>query len=67
MRSYDKTTNDQRHTEGLFFVINDMKKDRIIGNFATGGAVAAMFYLEPSSTMDVDVFVTLKPTPGKQS
>ena len=56
------TTSDIRK---VFSVINDMKKDRIIENYAAGGAVAAMFYLEPSSTMDVDVFVTLKPYPGK--
>ena len=60
MRSYDEN-NQQTSDIRKVFSINNEKKDRIIENYAAGGAVAAMFYLEPSSTMDVDVFVTLKP------
>jgi hypothetical protein len=41
-------------------IINQMKADGIIGKYAIGGAVGATFYLEPSATLDIDVFVSLK-------
>ena len=40
-------------------VINQMQADGVIGRYAIGGAVGATFYLEPSATMDIDVFVAL--------
>jgi hypothetical protein len=39
--------------------INKMQADRIIDRYAIGGAVGATFYLEPVTTLDVDVFVEL--------
>jgi hypothetical protein len=45
-------------------VINAMQKDGIIGKYATGGAVGATYYLEPSATLDIDIFVALKTPPG---
>lgn len=45
-------------------VINQMKSDGIIRDYAIGGAVGATFYLEPAATMDVDIFVPLEPEPG---
>jgi hypothetical protein len=45
--------------------LNQMQADRIIASYAIGGAVAANFYLEPSDTKDVDVFVVLNPPPGQ--
>ena len=44
--------------------INKMKADGIIDRYAIGGAVGAMFYLEPFSTLDVDVFVELHASQG---
>jgi len=44
--------------------INQMQADGVIGNYAIGGAVGATFYLEPSATLDVDIFVTLPVAPG---
>ena len=41
-------------------VINQMQADGVIGRYAIGGAVGATFYLEPSATLDIDVFVSLK-------
>jgi hypothetical protein len=41
-------------------VINQMQADGVIGRYAVGGAVGATFYLEPSATLDIDVFVSLK-------
>ena len=45
-------------------VINQMEADGVIDRYAIGGAVGATFYLEPSATLDIDVFVTLKKAPG---
>ena len=44
-------------------VINQMQANGIIGKYAIGGAVGATFYLEPSATLDIDVFVSLKTAP----
>lgn len=44
--------------------INQMLADGVIDRYAIGGAVGATFYLEPVATLDVDVFVTFKGTPG---
>src|SRR5215470_16014017 len=44
--------------------INQMQADRVIGEYAIGGAVGATFYLEPAATLDVDVFVTLPAVKG---
>ncbi len=45
-------------------VINQMQADGVIGNYAIGGAVGATFYLEPTATFDIDIFVSLKKVPG---
>ena len=46
--------------------INQLQVDGIIFNYAIGGAVGATFYLEPVSTLDVDVFVSFKPETGSR-
>lgn len=45
-------------------VINRMQADGVIGRYAIGGAVGATFYLEPSATLDIDIFVSFKQVPG---
>lgn len=45
-------------------VINRMQSDGVIGKYAIGGAVGATFYLEPSATLDIDVFVSFQNAPG---
>ncbi len=40
-------------------VINRMQSDGVIAKYAIGGAVGATLYLEPSATLDIDVFVIL--------
>ena len=45
-------------------VLNQMRVDRIVEDYAIGGAVGATFYLEPVATLDVDVFVAFKSLPG---
>ncbi|HEV7376221.1 MAG TPA: hypothetical protein VGN95_16000 [Pyrinomonadaceae bacterium] len=44
-------------------VINQMVKDGVIEEYAIGGAVAAIYYLEPFDTADLDIFVQVN-TPG---
>jgi hypothetical protein len=40
-------------------LINQMRADGVIGDYAIGGAVGATFYLAPAATADLDLFVTL--------
>ncbi|MBA2524344.1 MAG: hypothetical protein H0V18_00980 [Pyrinomonadaceae bacterium] len=37
-------------------VLNRMVKDGVIERYAIGGAVAAIFYVEPINTNDLDIF-----------
>lgn len=41
-----------------------MQADGVIGKYAIGGAVGAVLYLEPASTLDIDIFVVLPTPPG---
>ncbi len=43
----------------VFRVLNDMRDDGIVTDYAIGGATAVLFYAEPTRTYDVDVFVRL--------
>lgn len=43
-------------------VLNRMVKDDVIEQYAIGGAVAAIFYIEPINTNDLDVFFHVKPS-----
>lgn len=45
----------------VFRVLNDMRSEGIIEEYALGGAMAALFYAEPTRTYDLDVFVVLPP------
>lgn len=56
------TTSNVRQ---VFTAINKMRQDGVVENYAAGGAVASAFYLEPVNSVDVDIFVTLKPYQGK--
>ena len=44
--------------EKVFAVFNQMEADGVIGRYAIGGAVGAIFWLEPILTKDVDVLRT---------
>jgi hypothetical protein len=48
----------------VIITINHMLSDGIIERYAIGGAVGATFYLEPVSTLDVDIFVSFASSPG---
>lgn len=43
--------------EEVLRTVNQMKNDGVIERYAIGGAVGATFYLEPVSTLDVDIFI----------
>jgi hypothetical protein len=47
-----------------FAVLNQMVRDGAFENYAVAGAIGAMFYVEPFSTQDIDVFVI---TPDSES
>ena len=42
-----------------FSVLNDLKKKGLIHDYAIGGGIAAVFYIEPVLTYDLDVFILL--------
>jgi hypothetical protein len=50
--------------ERIFTILNQMEADGVIGRYAIGGAVGAIFWLEPFTTKDLDVFVALPTTAG---
>ncbi len=45
----------------VFQLLNEMVRDGEMSNYAIGGAIAAVFYVEPFATQDIDVFVMMKP------
>jgi hypothetical protein len=49
----------------VFRILNEMKADGIIEDYAIGGAMAVLFYAEPTRTYDLDVFVLL-PESGQE-
>lgn len=44
--------------------LNELRQQGIIERYAIGGAIAALFYLEPFETHDLDVFVVLPSSAG---
>src|SRR5580658_2344258 len=46
-------------------VVNQLRDEGIISRYAIGGAVGAVFYIEPIQTQDLDIFIYLEPPPGK--
>src|SRR6185503_11987666 len=44
--------------EKVIELLNRMHDEGVIESFAIGGGIAAIYYLEPYSTEDIDVFVS---------
>lgn len=42
--------------------INEMKQEGVVADYAVGGAMALIFWSEPTATFDLDVFVLLEQT-----
>ncbi len=49
----------------VFQVLNTMKLDEVFEDYALGGAMAVLFYAEPTRTYDLDVFVLLQKPEGR--
>jgi hypothetical protein len=45
-------------------VVNQLCAEGYISKYAIGGAIGALFYIEPTQTQDIDIFVHLNPVPG---
>lgn len=50
--------------EATLQTLNDLEREGVIARYAIGGAVGAIFYMEPFLTFDLDVFVLLPQTAG---
>jgi hypothetical protein len=46
--------------EQTLTIINRMKEDGVIEDYAIGGAIAAIFYIEPFATEDLDIFIVIQ-------
>lgn len=46
-------------------VLNELERDGILSRYAIGGAMGAMFYIEPLLTFDLDIIVLLPETKGR--
>lgn len=47
----------------VFHLLNQMVRDGEVLNYAIGGAIGAVFYIEPFATQDIDVFVMMDTEP----
>ncbi len=45
-------------------VLNDLEAKGVVNRYAIGGAMGAMFYVEPVATYDLDIFVVLPAIPS---
>lgn len=45
----------------VFRVLNRLRDEGVVLDYAIGGATAVLFYAEPTRTYDIDVFVQLPP------
>ncbi len=64
-RSKPDSSPNAVNIQEVIRIINQMRSDGVIERYAIGGAVGATFYLEPVATLDVDIFVTFEPEPGR--
>jgi hypothetical protein len=45
-------------------IINQMQREGLFSKYAIGGGIAALFYIEPITTFDLDIFILLPETTG---
>lgn len=57
--SDDETLVPSTNLGGVIHVLEELRSEGIITDFAIGGAVAATLYYEPFSTIDLDIFFFL--------
>jgi hypothetical protein len=58
--------NESPDLSAVFGVLNEMLERKILSKYAVGGAVAAIFYIEPRETFDLDIFFVLASEPSNQ-
>lgn len=46
--------------EKTFKIINQLKEEGIIKEYAVAGAIASIFYIEPITTYDLDIIIVLR-------
>jgi hypothetical protein len=52
-----------RNLDRALRVLNELQREKLIGDYAIGGAVATIYYVQPFLTVDLDVFASLPETP----
>jgi hypothetical protein len=45
-------------------ILNELQQSGLYKRYAIGGAIAAFFYMEPTATQDLDIFVALDAAPA---
>ena len=50
--------------EKIFAIVKQMEADGVIGRYAIGGGIGAVFWMDTIITSHIDVFVTLPNSPG---
>ena len=50
--------------ERTIHILNRMREEGVFQSYAIGGGIAALFYIEPLTTFDLDVFVLLANGPS---
>lgn len=53
--------------ERVLQVINQMQADGVIENYAIGGGIAAVYYIEPYQTDDLDIFIPVSAVSSDES
>ena len=53
--------------ESTLKVLNELEREGVFTRYAIGGAVGAIFYMEPFLTYDLDVFIVLPATASELS
>ncbi len=41
-------------------IINELKSKKLIDDYAIGGGIGALFYIEPFLTYDLDIFIIIR-------
>ena len=53
--------------ERVLQVINQMQADGVVESYAIGGGIAAVYYIEPYQTDDIDIFVPVSAVTSRES
>lgn len=55
---------DDARMEKTLEIINQMRNEGLFSKYAIGGGIAALFYIEPFATFDLDIFILLPESSG---